>query len=74
MNSIWIITIQKTGERIKDVFIEKKKFKKVLGKYTWFQQRKESTWVELERKKRTFLANNEPEIIAVSKNECENII
>ena len=34
MNSTSIITIQKTGERIKEVFIEKKKFKKVLGKYT----------------------------------------
>ena len=73
MNSTWIITIHETGEIIKEVFIEKKKFKKVLGKYTGFQ-RQESTWVELERKERTCLENNEPEVTSVSKNECENII
>ena len=28
MNSTWIITIQNTGERIKEVFIEKEKGKK----------------------------------------------
>ena len=74
MNSTSIITTQKTGERIKKVLIEKIKFKKVLVKYTWFQWRKEPTRAELERKERTCLENNEPEIIAVSKEKCENII
>lgn len=73
-NSTCIIRIQKTGKRIKEVFTEKMKFEKGLGRCTWFQQTEAPTWAEPERMQRICLKNHEPEIIAVTTEKCENII